>query len=387
MTALGFSLFQLFFQLQPCFAVTGYQANMLYADLMASYNERVRPVQNQDQELTVSAAFNLISILELEESIQKLSIYGYFMLSWKDEFLVWNASQYGGLYSVEFPEDEVWKPVVVLSNGYGGFNVLGENFVKVTVKNNGTATWNPGDVFESTCFIDITYYPFDTQVCELHFSIWSQGMDEVKMKPIFPDIVKSDFQENGEWRLLEAWMRTDETYSRSNIIISLKVQRRPKFFILESLIPIVLLSLLNTFVFLIPYHSGEKISFSVTVYVAYGVYLSNVSSSLPHNSLHISALTVYLICMLTLSVIATFFVALETRYFFSIKEQLSEAAAKDVYNNHNDEKHIYNDSSARIRTNHLWTNLKKMNVTLFWIFIVADFGVSIGFFLYLRNQA
>ncbi|KAK3602340.1 hypothetical protein CHS0354_013332 [Potamilus streckersoni] len=349
LTATAFNLFQLFFQLQPCFAVTGYQANMLYTDLMASYNERVRPVQNQDQVLTVSAAFNLISILELEESIQKLSIYGYFMLSWKDEFLVWNASKYGNLYSVEFPEDEVWRPVIVLSNGYGGFNVLGENFVKVTVKNNGTATWNPGDVFESTCFIDITYYPFDTQVCDLHFLTWSQGADEVKMKPIFPDIVKSDFQENGEWRLLESWMRTVETYSQSN--------------------------------------SGEKISFSVTVYVAYGVYLSNISSSLPHNSLHISALTVYLICMLGLSVIATFFVALETRYFFSIKEQSLEVAAKISYTNHKDEKHINNDSSGEAKTKRLWLNLKTMNATLFWIFVAADFGVSIGFFLYLRNQA
>ncbi|KAL3879913.1 hypothetical protein ACJMK2_032189 [Sinanodonta woodiana] len=359
---------------------------MLHTYLMTSYNKRIRPLQNQNRSLTVHAAFNLISVLRLEESIQKLSISGYFKLSWKDEFLVWNASQYGELYSVDFPQDEIWKPDIVLSNGYERFNVLGENCVKITVTQNGTATWHPGDVFDSTCSIDTTYYPFDTQLCELHFLIWSHGIDKVKMKPYSPGISNSGFHENGEWQLLEAWMRTEETYLSPNVIISLKLQRRSQFFMLEFLVPIMLLSLLNSFVFLVPCHSGEKISFSVTVYVAYGVYLSNISSSLPHNSMHISCLTIYLICMLSLSVIATFFVALELRYFFTFNEQAAENADTTVYTSHLDKKVPSKDSSKEGQTNNLSLKLKLMNTTLFLIFIAVDVLFSVGFFFYLRTQ-
>ncbi|KAL3866753.1 hypothetical protein ACJMK2_044029 [Sinanodonta woodiana] len=359
---------------------------MLHTDLMALYNKRIRPLQNQNRLLTVSVAFNLISVLGLEESIQKLSISGYFKLSWKDEFLVWNASEYGELYSVEFPQDEIWKPDIVLSNGYERFNVLGENFVKITVTQNGTATWNPGDVFDSTCSIDTTYYPFDTQLCELQFLIWSYGIDELEIKPYFQAISNSGFHENGEWQLLEAWMTTDETHLSPNVIMSLKLQRRSKFFMLEFLVPIMLLSLLNSFVFLVPCHSGEKISFSVTVYVAYGVYLSNISSSLPHNSMHISCLTIYLICMLSLSVIATFLVALELRYFFTTNEQAAEDADKNVYTNHLDTKVTSRESSKEGQTNNLTLKLKTMNTMLFWIFIAVDVLFSVGFFLYLRSQ-
>ncbi|KAK3602341.1 hypothetical protein CHS0354_013333 [Potamilus streckersoni] len=291
---------------------------MLHTDLMALYNKRIRPLQNQNRSLTVSVAFNLISVLGLEESIQKLSVSGYFKLSWKDEFLVWNASKYGELYLVEFPQDEIWKPDIVLSNGYERFNVLGENFVKVTVTNNGTATWNPGDVFDSTCSIDTTYYPFDTQLCELHFLIWSHEIDEVELKPYFSEISNSGFHENGEWQLLEAWMRTDNTHLSPNVIMSLKLQRRSKFFMLEFLVPIMLLSLLNSFVFLVPCHS--------------------------------------------------------------------EDAHKTAYASHLDKKVPSKNSSKEEQKKNLSLKLKTMNTMLFWIFIAVDIGVSVGFFLYLRNS-
>ena len=37
----------------------------------------------------------------------------------------------------------------------------------------GTVKWEPGGVFKTMCTIDITYYPFDEQRCELIFGAWS----------------------------------------------------------------------------------------------------------------------------------------------------------------------------------------------------------------------
>jgi len=37
-------------------------------------------------------------------------------------------------------------------------------------------------VFQTTCSIDTTYYPFDVQTCELQFIAWSYTVQEVIME-------------------------------------------------------------------------------------------------------------------------------------------------------------------------------------------------------------
>ena len=36
--------------------------------------------------------------------------------------------------------------------------------IRVLIRNNGSVHWEPGGVFVTTCDIDITFFPFDTQV-------------------------------------------------------------------------------------------------------------------------------------------------------------------------------------------------------------------------------
>lgn len=40
---------------------------------------------------------------------------------------------------------------------------------KAKVRYDGHVTWNPPAIFRSSCQIDITYFPFDSQVCHLKF--------------------------------------------------------------------------------------------------------------------------------------------------------------------------------------------------------------------------
>ena len=40
---------------------------------------------------------------------------------------------------------------------------------KAKVRYDGRVTWNPPAIFRSSCQIDITYYPFDSQNCHLKF--------------------------------------------------------------------------------------------------------------------------------------------------------------------------------------------------------------------------
>jgi hypothetical protein len=41
------------------------------------------------------------------------------------------------------------------------------------VRSNGSCNYLPPGIFKSTCKIDITWFPFDDQKCELKFGSWT----------------------------------------------------------------------------------------------------------------------------------------------------------------------------------------------------------------------
>lgn len=41
------------------------------------------------------------------------------------------------------------------------------------VSSDGTVTWIPRSIYKSSCSIDITNFPFDSQICKLKFGSWT----------------------------------------------------------------------------------------------------------------------------------------------------------------------------------------------------------------------
>ena len=59
--------------------------------------------------------------------------------------------------------------------------------------------------------------------------------------------------------------------------------RRPKFYVLNLIIPSAFVSVLSVFVFLLPAESGEKISLQVTAFFSYMVLLLVIADVTPTN--------------------------------------------------------------------------------------------------------
>ena len=73
----------------------------------------------------------------------------------------------------------------------------------VVVSHDGSCLWVPPGMFRSTCAIDITWFPFDDQQCELKFGSWThtgQYLNLSEDDPMGGDT--SDFIRNGEWELI-----------------------------------------------------------------------------------------------------------------------------------------------------------------------------------------
>ncbi len=55
-------------------------------------------------------------------------------------------------------------------------------------------------IFKSTCSIDVRWFPFDVQRCELKFGSWTYGGYSLDLKMLPADV--SSYIANGEWDLV-----------------------------------------------------------------------------------------------------------------------------------------------------------------------------------------
>ncbi|KAH3699052.1 hypothetical protein DPMN_073999 [Dreissena polymorpha] len=65
------------------------------------------------------------------------------------------------------------------------------------------------------------------------------------------------------------------------------------------------LAILNICVFILPTDSGEKAGYSISVFLAFAVFLTIVSSSLPQNSNSVALIAVFLVIQTTCSTLTT----------------------------------------------------------------------------------
>ena len=80
--------------------------------------------------------------------------------------MTWNVSEYNGVSTITFPQNDVWIPTVALSNSQNEDEsvYLGNDKLLVRYLHDGTAYWYPGQLFKSFCAPDVKDYPFDHQV-------------------------------------------------------------------------------------------------------------------------------------------------------------------------------------------------------------------------------
>lgn len=157
------------------------------------------------------------------------------------------------------------------------------------INSRGGINWNPSGIYKVSCESDTTYYPLDSQECTIKLSSWAYTSNEVVLVFDQEPIDLGFYSENGEWTLTEVSASKSGTKSRkgtsfSSLTFSITLQRRPMFHIINTIFPVVLMAILTSMVFKLPVDSGEKIGFSLTVLLAYAVYLTLISAEIPSTS-------------------------------------------------------------------------------------------------------
>lgn len=297
--------------------------------LFSSYQVLQRP----SEKVVVNISLNLISIDYLDIKSQILSTTGFFQMEWQDNRLAWstNTSQYGNIIFIFSTETYTWRPAIVVENCISNLKVLSDLTTLIRVTETGIAMWTPGGIFETSCTADVTYYPMDTQECSIVLTTWAYTSSEISLKFAFPEVNFDNLHENGEWILSSVSTYVDsakrsnkETYTYDRLFFKLKLKRRRLFHILNTIFPVLLMASLICFIFKLPPESGERIGMSLTVLLAYSVYLTIISTNIPTTSINYSILSIYLAIILLLSALSV----------------VGTIIVLDIYFNHQDDEDI-----------------------------------------------
>ncbi|XP_056626370.1 LOW QUALITY PROTEIN: neuronal acetylcholine receptor subunit alpha-9-II [Triplophysa dalaica] len=266
-------------------------------DLMKNYSSALRPVDDTDKTLNVTLQVTLSQIKDMDERNQVLIAYLWIRQTWNDAYLKWNKEDYCGLEVIRIPSSLVWRPDLVL------YNKAVEDFsgpvdTNVVLRYTGEITWDAPAITKSSCVVDVSYFPFDSQQCNLTFGSWTYNGNQrsVVLLLMYMGVAQAAdpapfFHSGGhhhvEWecggmpatRNVIMYGCCSDPYP--DITYTLLLQRRRSFYIFNLLLPCFLISFLAPLGFYLPADSGEKVSLGVTVLLALTVFQVMVAESMP----------------------------------------------------------------------------------------------------------
>ncbi|CAB4059414.1 CHRNN [Lepeophtheirus salmonis] len=221
---IGLIIFEILFLIQE--TICGYHEKRLLFALIQNYNQLERPVVNESEPLMLTFGITLQQIIDVV---------------WNDYNLIWNKSEYGNVDAVRIHPRKIWTPDLLM------YNSADEKFdgtfqTNVVVNHEGNCLYVPPGIFKSTCKIDITWFPFDDQKCELKFGSWTYSGWKL-------DLTLKDEGKGGdissfypEWRV--GSYRKEETL----------------YYFFNLIVPCVLISSMALLGFTLPPDSGEKLT-------------------------------------------------------------------------------------------------------------------------------
>uniref|UniRef100_A0A1A7YNM9 Neurotransmitter-gated ion-channel ligand-binding domain-containing protein n=1 Tax=Iconisemion striatum TaxID=60296 RepID=A0A1A7YNM9_9TELE len=164
----------------------------------------------------------------------------WLQLYWTDVYLSWNPENYPGVQNLRFPSDQIWTPDILL------YNSADERFdatfhTNVLVNASGYCQYIPPGILKSTCYIDVRWFPFDVQKCDLKFGSWTHNGWLLDLQML--DVDTSTYISNGEWDLVGVPAKRNELYYECckepypDVTFTVTMRRRTLYYGLNLLIP------------------------------------------------------------------------------------------------------------------------------------------------------
>ncbi|XP_060951832.1 acetylcholine receptor subunit beta [Limanda limanda] len=287
---------------------------VLMKKVFTNYNRMVRPAPTPEHRVVVRVGMVLSSFVGLNMKNEEMSTVVVMDLEWTDHRLSWKPKEYEGIEVLRIPAAKVWLPDIVLFNNNDGvFHVALE--VAIQAYSTGRITWTPPALYCSSCGVKVALFPFDWQNCTMQFRSYTYDSTEIdlqyaldsKGKEIKEILLDDGYTEGGEWHIKHKPARkvmSDDMYE--DMVFYLIIERKPLYYVLNIILPCILITIIAIFNFYLPPDAGEKMGLSINVLLTLTVFLLLLADKIPETSLGVPIIVNYIMftmILVTFSVI------------------------------------------------------------------------------------
>ncbi|KAK3610990.1 hypothetical protein CHS0354_017866 [Potamilus streckersoni] len=265
-----------------------------------------RPLLDQTDTLNVNLTMRIYSLNGFDDVTGQIEIAGSLEMTWTDEVLdgVLFEDNTNIKDSIVLPYSNIWTPTIVLVNDVNSIEKIGSSDYRprYTFSTN-RVEWKVRVILKGSCEPDVTYYPFDQQTCSYIFTSWYYNNTQISLMMSKDTWDTSLYENNSVWSLEETKAETFTSNGYEYANFTIVIQRQYLYFVFNIVLPILLLSATNGFVFLLPVESGERVGFSIMCFLSIVVLLQTTMQFLPESSIQMSLLCYYLVLMMVSSAI------------------------------------------------------------------------------------
>ncbi|KAK3744218.1 hypothetical protein QZH41_013572, partial [Actinostola sp. cb2023] len=234
---------------------------------------------------------------------------------WNDTRLKWKPSEYGNISEIRVLAQDLWTPNIFLYFATGqvqefGKDIPGSLKLGARLNNNGLVFFSQPTTIHASCEVDITNYPFDDQFCKLAFGTWSQDLSQVEMRLLETGVDQSMYVKHNEWEIVSVGASkhvvsdSSSNVGYSKVVLQLHLRRHALFYMVNYILPSIVIAVLSMLVFLIPPEVGKRMEAGINLLLCLSVYLMLINSKMPITSKSFPLLTKFYGCTIVILVIS-----------------------------------------------------------------------------------
>uniref|UniRef100_A0AAY4BVF6 Gamma-aminobutyric acid type A receptor beta4 subunit n=1 Tax=Denticeps clupeoides TaxID=299321 RepID=A0AAY4BVF6_9TELE len=319
--------------------------------LLKGYDIRLRP-DFGGPPVVVGMSINIASIDSISEVNMDYTITMYFQQSWRDKRLAY-AEMALNLTLDNRVADQLWLPDTYFLNDKKSF------LHGVTVKNrmirlhpDGTVLYGLRITTTAACMMDLRRYPLDEQNCTLEIESYGYTTDDIVFFWQGDDkaVTGVDKLELPQFSIMELRLVSREvkftTGSYPRLSLSFRIKRNIGYFILQTYMPSILITILSWVSFWINYDaSAARVALGVTTVLTMTTINTHLRETLPKIP-YVKAIDVYLMGCFVFVFLALLEYAFVNYVFFGRGPQ-QQKKINERLNKANNERPRYEEKRLR----------------------------------------
>ncbi|KAK3555284.1 hypothetical protein QTP86_014969 [Hemibagrus guttatus] len=346
-------------------------------DLLAAVDEDGPPV-------IVGMSINIASIDSISEVNMDYTITMYFQQSWRDKRLAY-AEMALNLTLDNRVADQLWLPDTYFLNDKKSF------LHGVTVKNrmirlhpDGTVLYGLRITTTAACMMDLRRYPLDEQNCTLEIESYGYTTDDIVFFWQGGDnaVTGVDKLELPQFSIVELRLVSREvrftTGSYPRLSLSFRIKRNIGYFILQTYMPSILITILSWVSFWINYDaSAARVALGVTTVLTMTTINTHLRETLPKIP-YVKAIDVYLMGCFVFVFLALLEYAFVNYVFFGRGPQ-QQKKINERLNKANNERPRYEDKRLREQVDSTVRQCVHLHIHRVLTFLACPFDCVSGF--------